>query len=72
MNYLLYGVPFLVFLFTSIFMYTISVDKDKPKNIISKNILPAIVLSLLVFIIIKYKDTDHFNSEPMMPGNYFD
>jgi hypothetical protein len=74
MVFLLYGVPVLVFIFTCIFLYTISNDtkKDKPKNIISKNVLPAIVLSLLIFIIIKYKDTDAFNSEPVMSGNYFD
>ena len=74
MDYLLYGVPLLIFLFTTVFMYTLSdnTKKNKPKNIISKNVLPASVLGLLVFIIIKYKDTDIFNNEPMKPGNYFD
>ena len=67
-------IPILVFLFTSIFMYFISNDskKDKPKNIITRNVFPGMVFGLLVFIIIKYKDSSSFTNEPVMGGNYFD
>ena len=39
-------------------MYLISNDKDKSKvdTIFIRNILPAAVISLLVFVIIKFKD----------------
>jgi hypothetical protein len=55
-------------------MYFISNDskKDKPKNIITRNVFPGMVLGLLVFIIIKYKDSSSFTNEPVMGGNYFD
>ena len=41
-------------------------------NIIIRNILPGMVVGLLVFVILKYKDSQIFNSEPLMHGNYFD
>ena len=71
---LLYLVPIVVFLIVSLGMYFISNDKNKskPKTIIVRNILPGIVVSLLVFVIIKYKDSDMFNPEPLMSGNYFE
>ena len=47
-------------------------NKSKPQTIIIRNILPGIVVSLLVFVIIKYKDNGIFNHEPLMSGNYFD
>ena len=55
-------------------MYFISNDskKDKPKNIITRNVFPGMVFGLLVFIIIKYKDSSSFTNEPVMGGNYFD
>ena len=46
--------------------------KNKTNTIILRNILPGIVVSLLVFVIIKYKDSQMFNPEPLMYGNYFD
>ena len=71
---MLYVVPIVVFLIVSLGMYMISNDKNKskPKTIIIRNVLPGIVVSLLVFVIIKYKDSELFNPEPLMSGNYFE
>jgi hypothetical protein len=68
-----YILPAIVFLIISISMYTLSKDKNKDKTnvILIKNIAPATVVSVLVFVFIKYRDT-FFNNEPMMSGNYFD
>ena len=54
-------------------MYLISDDPDKNKigTICLRNILPSLVVSILVFIIIKYKGQTPFD-EPVMKGNYFD
>jgi hypothetical protein len=69
----LYIVPIVVFLAISLSMYSLSKDKEKNKssNILIRNILPAIVISVLVFVFMKYRETI-FNEEPMMGGNYFD
>jgi hypothetical protein len=66
--------PFVVFLVTSVLMYTISADEKKNElgTIMLRNILPALILSILVFTILKFKDSQIFNHEPMMYGNYFD
>ena len=71
---LLYIVPIVVFIIISLGMYIISNDKNKskPKTVIIRNILPGIVVSLLIFVIIKYKDSEMFNPEPLMSGNYFE
>jgi len=68
-----YIIPVIVFLTISLSMYAISNSKEKNKtsNIFVRNILPAITVSILVFLIIKYRD-NLFNSEPMMSGNYFE
>ena len=70
----IYLITLLVFLSVSSFMYMISNDpkKSKTNTIILRNIFPGIVVSLLVFVIIKYKDSQMFNPEPLMYGNYFD
>jgi len=54
-------------------MYLISDDPDKNKigTICLRNLLPSLVVSILVFIIIKYKGVGPFD-EPVMKGNYFD
>jgi len=72
MDYLLYLTPVIFFIITTIIMYFVSEEKEKNKlsNVFFKNMLPASVLSLLVFIIIKYRNTSLL--EPMMKGNYFD
>jgi len=71
---MLYVISFIVFLIVSCGMYFLSKDKDKskPKTIFTRNILPGIVVSLLIFVIIKYKDSEIFVNEPLMSGNYFD
>jgi len=55
-------------------MYSISADEKKSElgTIFTRNILPAAVLSIFVFAVIKFKDSSVFNPEPMMYGNYFD
>jgi len=72
MDYLLYLTPVVFFVITTVIMYLISEEKEKNKlsNVFLRNMLPASVLSLLVFIIIKYHNTSLL--EPMMKGNYFD
>jgi positive regulator of sigma E activity len=74
MSLLLYIVPFVIFLISTIIMYSISADEDKNKvsTICIRNILPSALLGTLVFVIIKFKDSNVFNAEPMMRGNYFD
>jgi hypothetical protein len=69
----LYIVPVVIFLVISLSMYGLSKDKEKNKssNIFIRNILPAIVISVLAFVFMKYSET-MFNEEPMMGGNYFD
>ena len=71
MNFILYGFPIFVFIVLSIVMYSISSEENKDK-IITKNILPSAIVSLLLFLIIKFKDSMMFNNEPMKTGNYFD
>jgi len=70
----LYIVPIIVFLIVSFGMYSISNDKTKsePQSIFIRNVLPGIVVSLLVFVIIKFKDSQLFINEPLLGGNYFD
>jgi len=70
----LYIIPIIVFLIVSVSMYLVSNDKNKskPSVIITRNILPGIVVSLLVFAIIKFKDSQLFVNEPLLGGNYFD
>jgi len=73
MNILTYIIPIIIFLITSITMYCVSNqdDKENISNIFLRNILPASLISILVFVIIKYHN-NLFNNEPMMSGNYFD
>ena len=70
----LYIIPIIVFLIVSVGMYLVSTDKNKskPSVIFTRNILPGIVVSLLVFAIIKFKDSQLFVNEPLLGGNYFD
>ena len=71
---ILYIVPLVIFIFVSIGMYLVSKDtkKNKIDVILTRNVLPALTLSLLVFLIIKYKDSEILNPEPIMYGNYWD
>ncbi len=67
-----YVVPIIVFVLISLGLYSISNDpkKSKAQNVLVRNVFPAVVVSVFVFVVIKYKDA--FESEPMMYGNYFD
>ena len=71
---LLYVLPILIFLIVSVSMYYISNDPKKTDMdvIFLRNILPGMMISLFVFVIIKYKDSELLNPEPLMYGNYFD
>jgi hypothetical protein len=71
---LLYIIPIIIFLIVSIGMYSVSNDKNKskPETVLVRNILPAVVVSLLVFAVIKFKDSQLFIDEPLLGGNYFD
>ena len=68
-----YVAPVIAFLIVSLSMYFISGNKEKNKtsNIFIRNILPAFAVSMVVFVIMKYRD-NLFNSEPMMAGYYFE
>ena len=70
---LIYILPIIIFIVTSIVLYMLSTDPKKKSisSITVRNILPATVLAITVFCIIKFKD-NLFTSEPMMDGNYFD
>jgi hypothetical protein len=64
----LYLVPVAIFLVMSIFLTFYDTD-DKKNKIKIKAIVPSFIVSVLVFLAIKYNEMTH---EPMMPGNYFD
>ena len=72
MSFILYILPIIIFAIVSSVMYMISKDpkKNDIKNIIMRNVLPGMLISIIVFLIIKFKD--NLNNEPMMDGNYFD
>ena len=61
--------PIIIFIVTSFAMYSTSKDPDKKQKPV-KFILPGIIVSILSFIALKYKD--NMSPEPMMQGNYFD
>jgi uncharacterized membrane protein len=59
------------FVILSLTIYNLSSEKNK-ENLFEKILLPSGIVSLLVFMVIKFKDSLLFNSEPMKTGNYFD
>ena len=61
-------IPILVFIISTVLFYTFSSDSDKKKKPI-KFIVPGILISIVTFGILKYRET---HSEPLMQGNYFD
>jgi hypothetical protein len=71
MDFILYGFPIFVFIVLSVVMYSISSEENKDQ-FVTKHILPSAIVSILLFLIIKFKDSQVFNSEPMKTGNYFD
>lgn len=74
-DYILYGIPILVFFIIALVIYVITAKNSVPdetgKNSEIKyiNFLPAVLFGIVVFGIIKYKES---YSEPTMMGNYFD
>ncbi len=71
---LLYVLPIVVFaVLSSILYFSLKESQRKgTKNILLKNILPSFTMALVVFMILKYKDSRMFVQEPMLGGNYFD
>jgi RsiW-degrading membrane proteinase PrsW (M82 family) len=69
-----YILPVVAFFVVSLVMYFLSSldEKNEPKNIMFRNILPGIVIAMLTYIILKHKDLLNLNKEPLMSGNYFD
>jgi hypothetical protein len=69
-----YIIPVVISIIISLFMYFISADekKNSADKIIFRNIFPGIIVGLLVFVIIKYKDSNLFNQEQLMKGTFFD
>ena len=59
-----------VLLFSLLYYVSNEKDKSKPKKMV-KLLIPSVILSTLVFIIVKYKE-NIFHEEPIMTGNYFD
>jgi hypothetical protein len=71
MDLLLYGFPILIFVILFLTFYNLSSEENKSK-MLEKQILPSAIVAVIVFLIIKFKDSMMFNSEPMKSGNYFD
>jgi hypothetical protein len=69
-----YAVPLIIFV---VITYILAKTKqetnknvNKPTEVI-KIVLPGLLISLLIFVFIKYKD-HFFDDEPMMHGNFFE
>jgi hypothetical protein len=58
-------IPCLVFFILASVIYYFNSESE---NKLPKCIIPSLMVSIMVFIIIKYKVVD----EPVMGGNYFD
>jgi hypothetical protein len=61
-------VPIIIFIVTSFVLYSYSKDPEKKTKPV-KFILPGIIISLLSYFGLKYKDN---LEEPVMQGSYFD
>ena len=66
---LLYIIPLVIFVLLSYGLYYMN---EKKEDVILKNVLPSVVVSVIVFFIIKYNPSFTAGSEPLMGGNYFD
>ena len=67
-------VPIVVFLVTLVGIYLLETDKDKKKNtkfFTIRFVLPAVVLSMLSFLILKFKDSQLLSPDPMTTTPYF-
>ena len=63
-----YIVPIIVFLVVYLVVYKL---KEEEKNVNIQAVPPALILSVLVFVLIKYR-YNFFTYEPVMGGNYFE
>ena len=71
MDYVLYGIPILAFIVISYILYSSRTDKEAEVNL--QNIfLPSFFISCVVYLVIKYRDSDILSDEPMKFGDYFD
>jgi hypothetical protein len=76
-DYILYGIPVLVFFIIALVIYVITTKNSVPDEtgkivkapINYINFLPAVLFGIIAFGILKYKES---YSEPTMMGNYFD
>ena len=71
-DYILYGIPVIIFFIISLITYIASIQKSVPGENMEINymkFLPAVVFGIIAFGIIKYKES---TAEPTMMGNYFD
>ena len=68
MNISLIG-PVILFVLTSFVLYNNSKDPEKKEKPM-KFIFPGVVVAVVSFIALKYKD--NMTPEPMMQGSYFD
>ena len=65
-----YIIPAIIFIVLSGIMYLVSNDPEKNNvgNILLRNVLPGVVVSILVFFILKQSTP----VEELMTGGYFD
>ena len=68
-DYILYGIPVLVFFITFLIIYTIKKSKEDEESLNYIKFLPSVVFGVIAFGILKYKES---TAEPTMMGNYFD
>ena len=65
-----YLIPVIVFLTMVVILTLLNKEDDKEKSKLNlKTITASVVVGILTFLCIKFKD---HGQEPMMPGNYFD
>ena len=62
----IYAIPSIIFVAVFLALYYKDEKQEKP---VLKCGLPALVVSVIVFIFMKYKEQ---SAEPVMTGNYFD
>ena len=65
----LYVVPIIAFLITMILMYLMDSSeetvKNDPKHILIRIILPSLVMAVLTYVVLRYKDSDILNLSVM-------
>ena len=67
----IYIIPSIIFvaIFLALYYRENSKENSKEEKNITKCILPALMVSGIVFAVMKYKEN---SAEPVMTGNYFD